>query len=247
MSHIPNKFDETYYDSKYFAEKDGKSFERPDGSTGHWSYANPEGEWLGCKPITQAWKDIFHPRNALDVGCGRGTFVGYMRDIGIKAVGFDFSEWAVKNPYRRCNSSWITKCDATQKWSYNDRKFDLVVTLDLMEHIYMEDIDSVINEMYRVTDKFIFLQIATIDDSHNNDFLKDGYIINKGCSVPVELQGCAVAGHVTVKRKQFWTEKLNREGWKIREDLVDEFIRRVPSNVIQNWVLNTLIVLERIK
>lgn len=246
MSSIPNKFDETYYDSKYFAEKDGKSFKRPDGSVGHWSYANPDGEWLGCKPIIRAWKDIFSPRNVLDVGCGRGTFIGHMRNVGIKAVGFDFSEWAVKNPYHGCESTWIRKLDATQRWPYNDREFDLVTALDLMEHIYINDIDSVINEMYRVTNRFVFLQIATIDDSHNGDFLKDGYIINKGCSAPVELEGCAVAGHVTVKRKQFWVEKLSKYEWKMREDLVNEFVKKVPRDVIQNWILNTLIVLERV-
>ncbi len=246
MNSIPNKFDETYYDRKYFAKINGKSFKRPDGSLGYWSYANPDGEWLGCEPITQAWKDIFNPRNVLDVGCGRGTFIGYMRDIGIEAIGFDFSGWAIKNPYHRCNSAWITKWDATQKWPYKDRKFDLVTVLDLMEHIYIDDINNVIDEMYRVAGRFIFLQIATIDDRHNNDFLRDGYIINKECKIPIELEACAVAGHVTVKRKEFWIEKLNRYGWKMREDLVNEFIRKVPHDVIQNWILNTLIILERV-
>ncbi len=240
----PEKFGSEYYDEKYFADKDGKTFHRSDGSIDHWGYRNPEGEWLGCKPITEAWKIIFNPKNMLDVGCGRGPFVAYARDIGIEAEGFDFSEWAISNPYPRCKKEWIKIHDAVQRWPYPDKKFDLVVILDLFEHMYIDDIEFAVNEMYRCANKWVFLQIAVSGSGGLQG--NTSYILNKDSSVPVELEMCAVAGHVTVQPESFWYKKLNRSDWILRKDIVNQFCSTVPNDVIANWLLNSIIVMERI-
>jgi len=251
-------FDSSYYDDLYFSDQKGKEFKRSDGSIDHWGYKNKEAEWLGCVPIVRVWKEIFNLSKcntehgmckALDIGCGRGTFVTYLRDIGIEAWGFDFSKWAIENRYPRCKKGWIRVHDATQKWPYEDKTFDLVIALDFFEHIYLEDIDLILDDMYRVAKKWIFLQIATVGISEK------GYIIKKGEDVPIELEGMAVAGHVTVQPKDFWVVKLkSRElknkdknnRWRLRDDLVQEFIKKVPPEVISNWTKNFIVVLERV-
>jgi len=259
---IPKTFDQKYYDHYYFSDSKGKKFRSSDGKEQRWGYQNPTGEWHGCGPIVGAWNEIFNlskrntdstesgPCKALDVGCGRGQFTTYMRDIGIDAHGFDFSEWAIRNLYPRCDKEWVRVHDATQKWPYGDKTFDLVIVLDLLEHIYLEDIDFILDEMYRVARKWIFLQIATVGMSEK------GYIIKKGENIPIELEGMAVAGHVTVQPRDFWIVKLksrelkNRDNdnrWRLRDDLVKEFIRRVPNDIIQNWIKNTLLVLEKVE
>ena len=254
---IPKTFDQKYYDNRYFSDLQGKKFRSVDGNEKRWGYKNPTGEWLGCGPIIKAWKDIFNLGKCktdsglckvLDVGCGRGQFVTYLRDIGIEAWGFDFSEWAVENRYPRCEKGWTIVHDATQRWPYGDRAFDLVIALDFFEHVYLEDIDFILEDIYRVSKKWIFLQIATCG---SGGLQGDGsYIIKKGDSVPVELEGMAVAGHVTMQNKQFWIDKLNNNmendnKFRFRNDIVQEFIRIVPHDVIANWLLNTIIVLER--
>ncbi len=237
------RFDSSYYNDKYFKIPGGKEFRRSDGRIDHWSYANPDGEWSGCDPIVKAWKEIFQCGTMLDAGCGRGTFVGYARAAGIEASGFDFSDWAISNPYRRCKKEWLRLHDATEVWPYPDRAFDLVTVLDLMEHIYMDDINSVINQIYRVSKKWVFLQIATVKEgSHDRS-----YILKKGEPVPIELDVYAVAGHVTVQTEQFWVNRFVRPGWRMRKDIVNKFINLVPHDVIRNWILNTMIVMERIE
>ncbi len=240
---MESEFDNKYYDANYFAIKGGKKFKNPGGNDGEWSYANPEGEWEGCEPIVKAWKEVFKCKNLLDVGCGRGTFCAYARAIGIEAVGFDFSEWSCSHLYTHCDGSWVTCKDATKPWGYPDRSFDLVTVLDLMEHLYEEDIDKVINEMYRVARKYIFMQIATVGCDDSVDIR---YKLKKGQEIPIELEGTAVAGHVTVQDREFWVKKLKRDGWVLRDDLVLEFYKRPPINVISNWIKNTVLVLERI-
>lgn len=247
---LPQKFDATYYDEKYYADKQGKKFKRVDGSDDTFGYRNPEGEWLGCDPIVRAWKFMLQPKNMLDVGCGRGTFIAYARNVGILAEGFDFSEWAINHPYPRCNKKWIKIHDATKPWPYLDEHFDLVIVLDLMEHVYSDDIDFVIDEMYRVAKKWIFLQIATIGggsgSGSSSGIHENGYILEKDKPIPIELQSCAVAGHVSVSTEAFWLQKLKRDGWIVRKDLVERFCTIVPSDVLKNWTLNTMLILERV-
>lgn len=240
-----SEFDSTYYNSDYFAVKDGKKFKRPDGTSGAWSYANPDGEWLGCEPVVKAWKEIFNCKNMLDIGAGRGTFCAYARNIGIEAYGFDFSEWVVTHLYPKCDSSWIACKDATKDWGYPDNSFDLITVLDLMEHLYVEDIDKVVDRLYKTSRKYVFLQIATVGGMSGSGIHESGYILKRGQDVPVELEACAVAGHVTVQTRDFWVEKLKRNGWIFRDDLVVEFIKKVPIEVIANWVKNTLLILEK--
>lgn len=257
---IPRTFDQKYYDHLYFSDSKGKKFRSADGKEQRWGYKNPDGHWEGCAPIAKAWKELFELTRcntdtglckALDIGCGRGQFVAALRDVGIEGWGFDFSQWAIDNRYPKCKKEWVRVHDATQKWPYEDKTFDIVIALDLFEHIYLEDIDFILEEMYRVAKKWIFLQIATIGNNGN----EKGYAIKKGEDVPIELEGMAVAGHVLVQPKDFWIVKLksrelknkdNNNRWRLRDDLVQEFIKRVDHKIIANWIKNTLIILERI-
>jgi len=231
--------DQSYYDEKYFADPVGKTFKSADGTDGTWGYRNPEGEWLGCTPIVAAWKELFSPSNMLDAGCGRGTFLTYAQDAGIEAVGFDYSDWGVNNLYPRCSKDWVIQHDAAQPWPYQDNQFELVTVLDMMEHIYEEDIDFLIDEIYRVAGKWVFLQIAISSDG-------PGYIFKRGEPVSVEFEATAIAGHVTIQPETFWLNRLNHEGWIFRKDLVNQFISLVDPAVIRNWMLNSIIIMEKI-
>jgi len=247
LSDVPEEFTAEYYDRFYFADERGKAFRRPNGTINYWGYKNPEGEFLGAKEIAEAWKTMFQPKNALDVGCGRGTFVAYMRDLGIEAFGFDFSEWAVgEGRYKRCKSEWLKLHDATKPWPYESQSFDLIVCLDTLEHIYEEDLDFVISEMYRVAKKWVFLQIAVAGTGGLQGRSEKGYILKKGEPIPVGLEGCAVAGHCTVCTEEWWYERLDREDWVPRRDMVNWFVALVPNEIISNWLKNSIIVMERV-
>lgn len=249
MSSIPEKeFTPEYYDEAYFKTPKGKKFRQADGSLGAWSYANPTGDNAGCKPIVEAWKTMFQPKTMLDIGAGRGTLVAYARRAGIEAVGFDFSKWAVSDEGRfaPCKAEWLVEHDATKPFPYPDRAFDLTVALDLFEHIYLDDLPRVISELYRVSKKWIFLQIAIAGSGGLQGRDEDGYILEKGKPVPVQFEGCAAAGHVTLRKENWWYERFESDDWMPRRDMVNWFVSLVDQNVIHNWLLNSMVVLERI-
>ena len=246
MSDIPTEFGKEYYDQNYFRTSEGKKYRAANGSIHGWSYANPDGEFLGAGPIAKAWKQVFEPRNLLDVGAGRGTFIAYARDAGIEAEGFDFSEWSVSDEgrYPRCKTDWLRIHDATEPWPYDDNSFDFVVALDFFEHIYEDDLDFVIGELYRVASKYVFLQIAVSGTGGLQGRNESGYLLKKGEDIPIGLEGCAVAGHVTVKPEDWWLERLYNDDWISNRSMVNHFCSLVDPSIIRNWVLNSIIVLE---
>ena len=247
MSNIPKEFEKEYYDEKYFRTPEGKKYRAANGSTHGWSYSNPDGEFLGAGPIAKAWKEVFEPVNLLDVGAGRGTFLAYARDAGIEAVGFDFSLWAISDEgrYPRCKPEWLRLHDATDPWPYDDDSFDLVVALDFFEHIYEEDLGFVLGELYRVASKYVFLQIAVSGTGGLQGRSEEGYRLKKGEPVPIGLEGCAVAGHVTVVDEKSWYDHLDHEDWMPRRDMVQHFCSLVDPAILRNWLLNSIIVLEK--
>jgi cyclopropane fatty-acyl-phospholipid synthase-like methyltransferase len=247
-SPMPTTFTNEYYDENYFVTPKGKKFRTSPQHLDGWSYANPEGEYLGCKDIAKAWKTIFNPEKMLDFGCGRGTFLTYCRDIGVNAVGFDYSEYAVKNPYVRCKPEWVKQHDATKPWPYMDNSFDFVTVLDLFEHIYYDDLPKVIHEMYRVANKWIFIQTAVSGGnggSHGGED-KEGYILKKGEQLPIEREKYSVAGHVTLMNEAAWETILDDARWMRRRDMEIWFKTLVPQDAISNWLKNSVIILEKV-
>jgi len=157
----------------------------------------------------------------------------------------DFSRWAVQNPYVRCRRGWMQLADA-RLIPFKDRSFDLVICLDTMEHIYEEDVPQVINEIYRISSRYVFFQIAVVGGGSGYATHEKGYILKRGEPIPIELEGCAVAGHCTVVDEATWYEWLDREDWLPRRDMVQWFISLVPNEVIKNWLANAIIVMERV-
>jgi len=228
-------FGPDYYNEEYFVgRKGGLTYISPNGKIKQWSYFNPQGEWLGCKPIVEAWKTLFNPKNMLDIGAGRGTFIAYAHDIGIEAEGFDFSPWAVnEGRYPRCKPEWLRLYDATETpWPYPDNSFDLVTVLDFCEHIHEEDIDRIIREIQRVSRKWVFYNIgATMNEDQEH------FVLKKGELPPLRWQSTTVAGHVNVRPCEgYWKKKLTNKEWVLRDDLVQKFRQLVPKEILKNWI-----------
>jgi len=234
------KFDQDYYDRDYFLADvtGGKTYRRPDGSEGKWGYFAKQ-RWSGWQGIIEPLKLLFRPKMVLDVGCGCGSFVREARIARVKAVGIDFSEYAIENALEGAKK-YVSVGDA-RDIRFPEDSFDFVLATDLMEHIYLEDVDRVIGELCRVSSKWIFLQIATVG---MKDKPTDGYILRKGEPIPLEIEVYTVAGHVLVQSETWWEERLKRPGWRMRPDIVDKFRRLVkPPELIANW--RTIFVMEK--
>jgi hypothetical protein len=97
------------------------------------SYAQIEHEEGPFAKRLAAWiADTFQPKTALDIGCGPGTYVDAMRELGIAATGIDTDERVVNKPHLR-QQSLFELTDAAE----------VVLCLEVAEHIAEEKADSV--------------------------------------------------------------------------------------------------------
>lgn len=68
----------------------------------------------------------------LDVGCGSGEWLSFMRKLGWQAEGIDFDEKAVKAARQ---SGFEVGCGAVEQQHYPDERFDAVVLNHVIEHV----------------------------------------------------------------------------------------------------------------
>lgn len=88
------------------------------------------------------------PDSVLDVGGARGFIVKHLEDKGITAHCMDISNWCWHN--RATNSFTIWDARKTP-WPFEDKQFDLAVSIATLEHIEEEYIDDIISEFARVS------------------------------------------------------------------------------------------------
>ena len=76
--------------------------------------------------------ELFKPASVLDLGCGTGRTLSYLRDNGIDAVGVEGSELAIS---RSRHPQHIVKHNLNRELNLH-RQFDLVWCAEVVEHIH---------------------------------------------------------------------------------------------------------------
>lgn len=143
--------DSDFYSEGYFLRGEGSNYGRvnDDGEVLFSPYTE-EAYYNGRLTVARSMRDRL-PRfkKVLVLGCARGYLVKAFRDIGFEAYGVDISEWAIEQcakgveEYVLCGDI----CDLS-KWA--DNEFDLVIALDVLEHITVPDLYKALDEAVRV-------------------------------------------------------------------------------------------------
>ena len=177
----PLKIDASYFDHEYF-----------EGKKGEYRLAYTEsiiGNFLqSIVTIYRAlWiKLLINPKNCLDVGCGTGRLVDWLRRLGIKAYGIDISNYALESAKKEIKP-YLKFGDITNI-PYKDSTFDLVITFDVLEHLERSKLQTSIKESIRVSNRWILHKVYTRENhwitySHDKDFshlsvMSDHYWLN---------------------------------------------------------------------
>ena len=103
-----------------------------------------------------------HPETVLDAGCAMGYLVAALRDRGVKAYGIDISQYAV-SMVREDIRPYCFVGSLTEKLPAElPEKYDLVVTIEVLEHLYAEDGERAIQHLCQLSDIVLFS--STPDD-----------------------------------------------------------------------------------
>ena len=107
----------------------------------------------------------FSPKTVLDAGCARGYLVAELRKRGVEAYGVDISAYAIESapaeiaPYLHAQS--LTE----PLPEHFPKKFDMVVSLEVLEHMFPDDGNRAIGLLCSYTDTILFS--STPDDLDN--------------------------------------------------------------------------------
>jgi len=137
------------------------------------------------------YRDFFSPDNALDVGCGIGNLVWGFSNIGISAEGIDISEDAINRSSVEIRS--LLKVGDIFNLDYPDNRFNLVNCSDILEHIPEEVSSDIIRNLYRITNRWLVLNIC----------------------LWTEKNARLDPTHINLHSKRWWGKKINQLGFVI--------------------------------
>jgi len=168
------------FKNRYKRGRNFRSMDTSDYET--WYYNRPQSKvYLSDKKIWTNQIDMiesFEPDMVFEFGSGLGYALKEAETRGIKMVGCETSEYAVKNSICKTNMIRIGEIP-DQSLPFLDNTFDLVFSSEVMEHIKEEQTNSVIRELYRISRKHILLTINTFDANqpgHINMHARDWWI-----------------------------------------------------------------------
>ncbi len=120
------------------------------GNTLEWGYA------FGIEFLDQL--KIHNYKSILDVGCGSGAFCRLVKDQNVcdDVWGMDI----VDNVLVSRDGITFDLGYSAHELPYEDNQFDAVTIFDVMEHIIEEDVSLVLDELFRVASKQVFLVIC---------------------------------------------------------------------------------------
>lgn len=95
----------------------------------------------------------------LDLGCGDGLLLSLLKDKGIIGKGLDISDEAVAKTKNKGFEASVF--DFSDRLPFADRTFDVVVSLDVLEHLYNPE--SLLREANRVSKDSVIIGVPNFN------------------------------------------------------------------------------------
>lgn len=137
---IARRFDEEFWDGerKY----------------GYGGYKYIPGRWSDVADQIIKSYNLKKGSKILDVGCGKGYLLKELHSKinGLEVYGFDISKYAIDNSHNEVKK-YLYVHKAQSKFLYEDKFFDLVISLGTLHNLELFDLKLAINEIERVGKK----------------------------------------------------------------------------------------------
>lgn len=221
-----------FYGKEYFDAKKSPLLESGYGD----AYGDNPDFW----EVARLARELLQAERALEVGCAKGFLVLALLRAGTEAWGIDISEYAVNaSPPEvrdRLRVSDVLEADFPEDY------FDLVLALEVLEHIPPREVPRVVDMLRRFTSRYLW---ATIPSYGDNPYGLDGWL--EGKIIPrrigryrnhlidlarlpdmtYDVRGLPIHGHLTAASFEWWTGLFTSRGFVRRGDLE----RRANSEV----------------
>lgn len=154
-------------------------YEQYDADVGKISYKDSKDIRDFLSSVAKRIVSDLNPRTILDAGCATGHLVAALRDLGVEAYGLDISEYAI-SVVREDIKPYCFVGSLTERLPQNmPQRYDLVVTIEVLEHLYAEDGKAAIKNICNLSDNILF------------------------CSTPDDLTDKT---HLNVQQREYWAK-----------------------------------------
>lgn len=155
---------------------------------------------------------LFSPRTVLDVGCGEGWWLAAFAEYGCDVVGIDRSSTDLAIPEDR-----FVGFDLATDGNFDLGPFDLVVCLEVAEHLPAERAEWLVDTLCRHADTVLF------------------------SAAPPGQGGF---GHINEQWPDYWVPRFERQGFSVSGALRWPLWNRVPREVEVHYVQNLFVCMK---
>lgn len=188
-------------------------YEKP----GVWSFGINEDKKLLADIVSD-----FKPDSVLDIGCSNGPVMKCLKDKGIDSEGVEISQMALEKAYPEIKDDIHFGDLLDVKLT---RSFDMILGLDIFEHLNPNKLDQYISYMHRVLNEggWAFCNIPAFGEDVVFGEIFKAYIkeweedIRKNRmfqTVHVDNYGYPVNGHIIGAGSEWWVEQFEKNGFK---------------------------------
>jgi cyclopropane fatty-acyl-phospholipid synthase-like methyltransferase len=121
-------------------------------------------------------------QSVLDFGCAKGYWVRGFREYGVKALGYDISEYAI--------SQADSKVKEFVSLNMPTRKFDFIVSRNTLEHIDEPDLRKLLTMFTKLTDT-LFFTVPLVDPRTKDYVMQVPDVTHKIRWTSAQWQYCA--------------------------------------------------------
>jgi len=157
---------------------------------------------------------IKEEQSILDIGCGRGDVIYYLSTKVKKIVGVDYSEDSIRLTTKILSTlpSYLNSKIELYNMDINEilpklGKFDIVFLLDVVEHMYPEQLEKMYNELFKHLNKGAEIIIHTpIADSEEE---KHFFLPNTKQQI-MHININTLEEHTKYIKDKMYVERLNK-------------------------------------
>lgn len=200
--------------------------------------------------VAEAVATTFAPRTALDVGCGLGQVVAALRRRGVDAAGCDYSEAFVAAAPRRVRPH-LSRQDATRLDAFGDDRFDLVLCMEVLEHLPVAEIHRCVEELRRVSRGRVIVTTPSFGANWPGRFglpidhpgwREDALAGRRFRQIVLTPDGLPHHGHLTLATYEWWTALFAGHGLVRDQDVENAWLEHPERPLRRNrwnvYVLN---------
>ena len=154
------------------------------------------------------------PRTLLDVGCGSGALLEWVKGRGVEVRGLELSEAALE--LCRARGLNVERFDLEKDVLEDPRRYDVVVSMEVAEHLPERVADRYIELLCRVAPRIVFTAAPP---------------------------GQGGTDHVNEKPREYWVTRFERKGFRAQPELEKRWRDDWRRAGVVGWYWQNLMIL----